>query len=210
MRLYHGTSAKHLNSILKNGLQPRGDKKGVWSHTVESRPDMVYLTTAYPLHFALSAADTRDARLVLELNIHKLNPWRLHPDEDFLTQATRNNRPEGCPVQTKRATKWFRKRLTDYNTYWGQSIEGLGNCCHLGPVPVNAITRYAIIPKDWPILMWSDPMILTANYAIMGGYYRKLSAALFGDPVELDEVESFGNRQLPTAEDLKDIQVFRF
>jgi hypothetical protein len=208
MKLYHGTSAKNLDNILKHGIQPRGGKKGNWTHSVESRRDMVYLTAAYPLHFALSATKPGEDRLILEINIHKLNPWALHPDEDFLEQATRKYRPEGCPRDRKPATRWFREQLPSYARHWSVSIENIGNCCHLGPVPVGAITRYAVIPKDWPALLWSDPMIMLANYYVMGSYYRKLNAALFGDEAALTEEESFGHRQLPTREDLQGIEIF--
>ena len=207
MKLYHGTSIRHLDSILEHGIQPRGSKKSVWSNA-PSRKDMVYLTVAYPLHFALSAASNED-RLIFEINIHRLNPWSLHPDEDFLMQATRNQRPEGCPKDYRLATKWFRQRLHDYARHWGASVEGLGNCCHLGMVPVSALTRYAIIPKEWPVLLWSDPMIMIANYAVMSSYYCKLNATLFGDPVEpLTEADIFMKRGLPTVGDMEGIEVF--
>jgi hypothetical protein len=52
MKLYHGCSANDLLSIMTNGLCPRSDKKSNWKKN-PSRPDMVYLTVAYPFYFAL-------------------------------------------------------------------------------------------------------------------------------------------------------------
>jgi len=41
MKLYHGTSAKHLTSILANGLRPKGNAVvGNWEK-YQSRHDMV-------------------------------------------------------------------------------------------------------------------------------------------------------------------------
>ena len=38
--LYHGTSERHVADILKNGLKPRGKRRGNWKHTIELRTRM--------------------------------------------------------------------------------------------------------------------------------------------------------------------------
>jgi hypothetical protein len=53
MKLYHGCSFENLRSIMTTGLHPRLEKKSNWKKA-PSRPDMVYLTVAYPFYFALS------------------------------------------------------------------------------------------------------------------------------------------------------------
>lgn len=52
--LYHGTNGAAARDAIVNGLSGRGGK-GNWSHSVESHPDCVYLTDAYPAYFALNA-----------------------------------------------------------------------------------------------------------------------------------------------------------
>lgn len=52
--LYHGTSSKYLPSILREGIKPRKlTRQSNWKTTIESRNDMVYLTNAYALYFAI-------------------------------------------------------------------------------------------------------------------------------------------------------------
>lgn len=209
MKLYHGTSAKYLARVLREGLKPRGTKPGVWADTSPSRPDAVYLTAAYPLHYALAAAGHTHDRVVFEVDTAKLNPFRFVPDEDCLEQATRGNRPEGCPEDVAGATLWIRDRLHNHaaTETWQLSLKHLGNCAYLGSIPPDAITRYAVIPKSWPVLRWSDPTITLANFRFMGPYYRKLSALIFGERGEPDPEERHGLYRLPAPEDLAPICV---
>ncbi len=52
MKLYHGTSEPLARLILKEGIKPRGKRRGNWKDQ-PSGADRVYLTTAYALYFAL-------------------------------------------------------------------------------------------------------------------------------------------------------------
>ena len=54
LKLYHGTSSRFLDRILKHGIKPRGKGTSQWDK-FPSRPDLVYLTTAYPFYFAIQA-----------------------------------------------------------------------------------------------------------------------------------------------------------
>jgi hypothetical protein len=60
MRFYHGTSARRLTTILKDGIRPRLKTASNWEK-MPSRPDMVYLTVAYPLYFAMNPNEKRIA-----------------------------------------------------------------------------------------------------------------------------------------------------
>ncbi len=48
MRICHGTSSVHLESILKDDLKPRGQKASNWKAARHS--DLVYLSQEYALH----------------------------------------------------------------------------------------------------------------------------------------------------------------
>lgn len=182
MHLYHGTSAQHLDAILREGLKPRGRAKGNWKHTIESNPKAVYLTDAYPFHFAEQAAKG-EPLVVFEIDTDELMPWLFAPDEDFLEQITREQKNW---VHVKgdfiTRTRWFRKRaLKEFQEYWKLSLKGMGTCTYYGPIPARSITRYAVVDSKAPIRWLSDPTVSPLNYLILGGFYRDLTRKIFGD-----------------------------
>jgi len=197
MKLYHGTAERHLPAILRDGLKPRGKRRGNWSHTIESNPDAVYLTAAYAIYFAMTAtdaADKSDRSVVLEIDTSKLDPFYLVPDEDWLEQVSRKqNSPSTAPINKpmKYRTKWYRRRLLNYNDYWQDSLDGLGNCAYLDTIPAAAITRIAFIDRqtnaDLMLMAGLDPTISLMNYRFVGQRYRNAMKKLFGEPVEEED-----------------------
>ncbi|HYT45398.1 MAG TPA: hypothetical protein VEP90_23925, partial [Methylomirabilota bacterium] len=130
--------------------------------------------------------------VVLEINTDYILPWRLTPDEDFLEQATRKQSIEDdngsvCSPEMgmHKRTFWYRKRLLQFRHHWEDSLKGLGNCCYHDVIPINAFTRYALLPFNSKISFAVDPCMTLMNYAIMGGYYRELTKHVFGDPLDL-------------------------
>lgn len=191
MLLHHGTSERHIKSILENGIKPRRTKKGNWSETVESNPRAVYLTSGYALHFALNACRKSERLVVFEVDIEKLEPFRLAPDEDFLEQVTRKA-PEFSHVHKQwpgveglaKRTRWFRARaLSQFGHHWTDSIEGIGTCCYYGEIPATAITRYAVVPNTFNVVSMSDPTISLMNHHLMGEYYSNLMKFLFNNEI---------------------------
>lgn len=214
MKLYHGTSTKYLEKILQNGLQPRGRRKGNWQSTILSRSDAVYLTTAYSVYFAMQATKKPESGLVLEIDSTKLNPFRLHPDEDFLGQmAMHADNCEGLRNSLKTdnesllysLTKHFRDILENNQHMWEDSIEFLGNCCHIGTIPLDAITRYVIIPNVHRMLAWADPTISVSNFRIMGDYYKTFSSMVMGDTPADQHPHEF--MRLPPPDVFRDVKV---
>jgi len=77
MRICHGTSSIHLESILREGLKPRGTKASNWK--AASHADLVYLSQAYALHYAGNAVDKEGGNIVLvEIDTDLLPDYRLN------------------------------------------------------------------------------------------------------------------------------------
>jgi hypothetical protein len=178
MKLYHGCSAKDLQSIMANGLCPRAEKKSNWKKN-PSRPDMVYLTVAYPFYFALCHDGFAG---VVEIDTKGLDRKQFFPDEDFLTNLFVLR--DGKELGPKRRGE-IRIMLHTYGEYWKHSVQYQGNCCYRGMIPPHHITRYCIFdPKARPALaaeISGDPLINLTNYSVKGTSYRQLVAWMFED-----------------------------
>jgi hypothetical protein len=177
MKLYHGCSFENLRSIMTTGLHPRLEKKSNWKKA-PSRPDMVYLTVAYPFYFALSH---KGISAVVEIDTKGLNRKRFFPDEDFIALAlSRQEEKELDAVHGQ-----SRDSLEGYQDRWKMSLGLLGNCCYQGTIPARCITRYCLFdPLVRPELaaeMRDEPLVNLTNYAAMGQSYRRLVAWMFGD-----------------------------
>ena len=183
MKLYHGTSSSYLKKILREGLKPRGKRKGNWG-PMASIPEAVYLTNAYAIHFARCCAVGRGRYCIVEIDVEKADFWNFIPDEDFLEQALRDN-PEYAPFMREtleERTAWCREAVQDrFSHIWEVSLESLGNCAHLGPIAPEAITKIALIKHDHPLSLNCDPTITLMNYKIMGPWYRNSMRHLFGN-----------------------------
>jgi hypothetical protein len=184
-RLYHGTSERYLASILSNGILPRGQRKGNWPD-VPSRPNAVYLTTAYPFYFGLSATqeDGPDKAVVIEIDINRLDPKRLEPDEDFIDDCICARTGQSLAVVIPQVRRSFRQ----FRQFWRESLAGMGCCAYRNRIPASAITRYCVFdPEVRPFLTTTalDPVICPANYRACRDKYEGLVAWMFGDRQDL-------------------------
>lgn len=189
MKLYHGTSTKHLKKILGSGLLPRRKRKGNWGHTSPSRSEAVYLTTAYAIHFAEAAVTSIHDLALVEVDLSKIPEIMIGPDEDFLEQGTRKSPAfQNIGDTAIERAIWFSERSwEEYQHLWSKSLEYLGSVCVLEHIPRTAFTRVARIPKGHPIIRESDPVISISAYQVVGAYYRNLTRYVFGDaPFEND------------------------
>lgn len=170
MKLYHGTSERFLSQILANGIKPRKTRKGNWPNC-PSHPSMVYLTTAYPLYFALNAALDGERALIIEVESTLLDENKLFPDEDFIVESTKQKHDA------------IRKHLKNFQHCWTKSIEYLGNCCYHGVVPIESMVRYCLFDSSRTAItmMGLDPCISVVNYRFCKDKYIGLVAWLFGD-----------------------------
>lgn len=217
--LYHGTSYKHLQDILKHGIKPRGDSSvGNWDHSCHSNAQAVYLTNAYALYFAGAAlkedAPTGTPLVVLEVDEALLDSSRLHADEDALEQMGRGR--DGLPKSwtMKRRNEYYKKKMTDYSHTL--SLQALGNCTYFGTVPCEAIKRVAIVEQQVyseMMLRGYDPVISIMNYRLLGDRYRDASKWLF-DPdtvnVEIVDLGLVKQISLPVPETRAGILVSNF
>jgi len=202
MKLYHGCPFKHLRSILANGIHPRlDDKESNW-RKAPSRPDMVYLTVAYPFYFALNGSDRS---VVVEIDVKGLDRNRFFPDEDFIVAAlARHGGEEGKELDALHAEA--RIMLATYQQYWRDSIRFLGNCCYQGVIPQQCVTRYCIFdPTVRPELAaeMNEPLINLSNFAAMEQQYRQLVSWMFGGrktlPMVADTEEQIRSMQEASA-----------
>ena len=210
MLLYHGTSERVARLALREGLSPRDDldENGNWEEN-PSCGEMVYLTTAYAGFFALNATENGDRWGIIEIDTDRLDEDDLRPDEDFLEQTSRSeeNRkafhamgvehdPEdvlALDASMEERTRWVRDHIEFFGPWWGnggmwkRSLGGIGNCAHVGWIPVGAITRVSFIdPEANPgmALMAADPMITPMNYRCCADKYRALTGWFMGDEVD--------------------------
>lgn len=185
MLLYHGTAGLSLDQLLKQGLQPRGKRKGNFQHTVLSRKDAVYLSHCYAPYFLFAARRRMECGLVVEIDSNKIF-HNLVPDEDALEQVGRGH--DNIAGDFKKRTRWYRENLERWADCesWEKSVKALGNCAHLGPIPATAFTRIAVIPfKKNPRLRFDfDASINLLNHRILGTNYHWRTRWLFGDSCE--------------------------
>lgn len=191
MKLYHGTSAKALDSILSQGLLPREKSKGNWEHTICSRDDCVYLTSIYAPYFGINAAEDNQFS-ILEVETDFLEYDFLLPDEDFLEQATRGQEPK---ASMEERTKFFRDSLHLYAEHWEKSVLHMGTCCYQDRIDPSAITRAVRVDGKLCQFMLGvamDPMISIMNHKFCADKYAALTKWFMGDKTSPMNIFSFG------------------
>ena len=184
MKLYHGTSKKHLFRILQEGITPRSINGISNWEEAPSHPSMVYLTTAYPFWFSVKASSEHEKiGVVIEIDTNKLDNSSFLPDEDFISQANSLCKKQDGPGVVVDVDE-IRKNLFGYQPYWENSLEELGNCCYYGVIPPESITRYCVV--DWnkrPDLEcnYTDHSLNIEHYKFMGEFYRDVVKWFFGE-----------------------------
>lgn len=213
MRLYHGTSSRHLESILRDGLKPRGEGPSNWE--AASSNQVVYLTRTYGLHFASNARTTSDEDLaIVEIDTDLLpNPESLLADEDAICFAWQKGHlprfsDEGwLRRQTlQQQAMYFAELLQEYSrrgftASW--SLNVLGNCTHKGVIPPEAITR--VVTYEGKIAWWlffHDPVISPLNYGFCGPEYEATQLIVAGRPDEAAQVEQVFPMNFREVEDI--------
>ncbi|MAZ56785.1 hypothetical protein CL653_03265 [bacterium] len=187
MLIYHGTSSRYLQNILKNGLHPRKKTKNSNWRT-KSGSDRIYLSHAYAPYYAMNAIGNSevDRPVILEIDTKDFNIMNLVADEDYLEQVTRNrdNLPNNWSITRRTIHYRQRARTMGFELENGSafdSLKYLGTCAYLGDIPPSAITRVITWnPDKLSKLTWMvmDPTITLMNYKIVGKKYRWIQALL--------------------------------
>lgn len=187
MILYHGTSTKHLDKMLTDGIKPTGvtGVKSLWE--VESAKDRVYLTSTYALYFAIHAAmkDECDA-VVIEVDVDEN---QLIPDEDFLAQVKYKDSEHDLIT----LTKLIRDDIPNYSKFdtiqlAEASLNGLGTVS-IKEVKPEQIIRHVIVPNHHLadiVMSHCDPTISVMHHKLMSTVYKENMLALFDQyPTEI-------------------------
>ncbi len=196
MELYHGTSESRAKKILKEGIKPRHvSGKSNWKHSVESNPEAVYLTDAYPMYFAFNAGKEKERWAIIEVDTDLLDESKLHPDEDVLEQAGRKYDSLPKTWKMNRRTRHYRKEAIN-NPNWRRSLEFMGTCAYYGAIPVEAITRVVYFdPSKYDggfTLSLIDCMVTLMNYKFCGEQYRARTKWLMGECDDATKISGFG------------------
>jgi hypothetical protein len=169
MILYHGTTTKHLESIRKNGLVPRGKKPGNYEGKIASRSDLVYLTSCYAAYYALCArTDGEDKPVVLKIEIDP-KKTRLYPDEDFLYHA----------IQPQQKLEDIEPRV--YEDHWEKSLNYMGVVA-VDEVPTENIIGYHV-GEGMDFINHCDPSVSPLNYKVCSGMYIEHLESLSFNPL---------------------------
>lgn len=192
MKLYHGTSESRARKIMVEGLKPRGKSgKTNWKHSIESNPNAVYLTDAYPLYFAVQASNGDERWAVIEVDTDLMDESKLHPDEDVLEQAGRNYDDLPKDWNMIKRTRWYRKQAV-HNPNWEKSLKYMGTCAYYGVIPVKAIIRVVFMDKSKYdtgfVLSCIDASICLMNYKFCGEKYRAITQWVMGGQVKPEEM----------------------
>lgn len=194
VKLYHGTSETVAREAMRVGLKPRSHTgKNNWRHSIESHPNLVYLTVAYAPYFAANAVGQSQSRpAIIEVETDLLNRTRLRPDEDFVAEALQQQ--QGAvrgQNEFRKLTREVLSSIDGYARYWKQSLQCLGNCAHKGPIPVSAITRVAFIDAEKAAGAFheaQDPVISVTNFRYFGNRHRLLTRWFAGYEVAAEEI----------------------
>jgi hypothetical protein len=175
--LYHGTSARHLPSILKSGLQPRkvhGNSN--WEGDIQSKADFVYLTDAYPVYFALAAAEIGEDLAVIRVEVDERI---LFPDEDYvaLCLKTHDRFYKNIPITEINAMI----DLYNYRQFWVESLKYNGKAA-IPFVRPEAITGHVVIDSDdmqTILATGGDSVPMPLPYQLLGEKYRQILEEMF-------------------------------
>lgn len=208
MRLFHGTSTEHLDQILANGIQPRSitGRPSNWENDVPTRTDLVWLTTAYAVYYAVEAAGEEHDPVLIEVDCKKLPD--IFPDEDFIANLRSDGTHESWNVERAAIDP------RDYEDLWSASLQRSGNIS-TSNVPPAAIQSHRVIPTEGNgLLLFNtglDAIPTDVNYPDCGRFYHECLAAYFEHdlsdmPSVVDKLEEEHHRRMLGDDGFEEMQ----
>lgn len=184
--LYHGTSEKRLEQIMKEGLKPRGEEQSNWEEGIgKSRPDLVYLTNCYACYYASCASQEGDRPVVLKIEIDT-DEFTLYPDEEFIFRTSFKS---GEGLSPEKAIELYESiDPTEFwdDEDWKASLRFMGTVTTPN-IPVENIVGYAI-GEGTEFFMNCDPTISPINYRFMSGSYMSYLESLEYKPLVAQKI----------------------
>jgi len=222
INLYHGTDAQYLDSILKNGIVPRGTSKGNWEHAnLYSNPNMVYLTDCYAFYYSgMQVTENQKDSLILKIEVDE---DKLCCDEDLLMQVGNKDKKfayekiiknnKRFNIVSRETSKWskFKNKdgkhqhrfFSDYIHYfksdWKLSLEHLGCVAHIGKIEPHQIKDY-VVHDMLSCLINHDNSVTTLNHKFKGDYQRAELKYLFDEPMDNRDRKAIKENQLMQEE----------
>jgi hypothetical protein len=139
MKLYHGTLASLVRSIIREGLKPRGKGRSHDEYLeMRSMPHLVYLTSSkgVALEHACRISERTAAGApvaLLEIDMDSLSKRLLYPDEDYLSGEWNSD-----------FTDWTLEEqlafMEDKRNTWKESLAMFKTVAYRGVVPAKAIS----------------------------------------------------------------------
>ena len=170
MILYHGTTSRHLDSIREHGLLPRYDERPTRWDENPSATDRVYLTNAYAVWFAWTAAEAGEKGVVVAVDVEEED---LVADEDYLAQT--NWQDEALAflqdMSLQERTLYWKERAPSFPPMAQHSLANLGTVAHMGP----CLDIVKIVEFDPLVAMEHDPTISLLNFRMLGDQYRAMT-----------------------------------
>lgn len=146
-RLYHGTSTRHLESILRNGICPRGRKRSV-DKNWPSHPRRVYLSDAFAFKFGLDAMANKEGVVIFEVDTGLLPSWNFAADDDVV--AEKLTQVDG--MEWLEAVKKAAKVAKDYcpvgifRYWWILCLRGDYPAGGYHPLPHRRLRKAEVVP----------------------------------------------------------------
>lgn len=193
-KIYYGTVFKDLKSILSDGIIPYGTDGFVNWEESTVHPEMVYLSSAYPIHLGKINRIKRRKFVFFELDFNALKHENLYPDESYIFQSIKEE--ERIPIYEIRSL--LTATISNYKAYYLNSLYYMGSICYRGIINPELIKRYCIINfSNRPHLSMSYeiPGISILDHNMNYKRYYQLLMWFFGD-----------EELLPQVEEIKEIQ----
>ena len=180
MILYHGTSARALPSILRQGIRPRkAGRKGNWPGIISSYGN-VYLSQTFALWYCLQF----DEGALIKIDASGLDFSCWHPDEDFIFKIAKR---DGDKITNKEA-KQIASNRPDLAML---SLDHHGTIAYKGCIPKEAIIDHVLTPDPTKIIMGGyDPVVGLGAHKFLGHIYRRAHEELFEEKEHGNKIAS--------------------